>query len=204
MREKAQPSPVVPRQVAGYSQVGYLGAMPSYSVGHFRGPHDTLKLMSELALGDQGERSMVVRRFTEWVVAEVMPKDYLGEILAIRNMFVQPSPWRHGVPLFRYTNDARHVEIVKSPERQVREIDADGTTVVDCDEIAAMAATCLLQLGRKVEFVAIGFAPNSLTHVALRAEEPKSQRWIWIDGVAGPREKTALAGAKELLVWSLD
>lgn len=146
---------------------------------------------------------MLVRRFTEWVVGGIQPKDYLGEILAIRNVFVQPSPWS-GSQLFRYTNDARHVEIVKSPERQVREIHSEGTTIVDCDEIAAMAATLLLQTGKKVEFVAMGFAPSSLTHVALRAEEPKSGRWVWVDGVAGPREKTALSGAVELLVWSLD
>jgi hypothetical protein len=34
----------------------------------------------------------------------------------------------------------------------------------------------------------MGFAPDSLTHVTLTATEPKSQREILLDGVAGPRE----------------
>ncbi len=183
---------------------GYLGKLPNAQLGPFSGARDTLKLMSEQALGDRGERSMLVRHFTTWVVRDVWPKDYLGEILAIRNVMVQQSPWRPGVPLFRYTNDARHVEVVKDPQRQVEEILEHGTTQVDCDEIACMASVMALQLGREVEYVALGFAPDALTHVGVRVKEPKSGRWIWLDGVAGPREKEAAARAQELLVWSLD
>ena len=55
-----------------------------------------------------------------------------------------------------------------------------------------------------MEFVALGFAPDSLTHVGVRVQEPKSGKWIWMDSVAGPREKEAAQRAKEILVWSLD
>ena len=182
----------------------FLGKLPTSELRPFAGARDTLSLMSEKALGEHGERSILVRTFTTWVVAELWPKDYLGEILAIRNVLLQPSPTRRGAALFRYTNDPRHVELVKTPERMVREIIEQGTTAVDCDELSLMAATMLLQVGRKVEYVALGFAPDALTHVGLRAQEPKSHAWIWIDAVAGERERAAAEGAKQLLVWSLD
>jgi hypothetical protein len=161
-------------------------------------------MMSAMALGDRGERSPVVRQFTTWVLADVWPKDYLGEILAIRNVFVQPSPMRPGTPLFRYTNDPRHVEFIKDPLRQVEEILQHGTTAVDCDESAMMAATMALTIGREVEFVAMGFGGDALTHVAVRVKEPKSKKWILLDSVAGPREKEAAHRARKILVWNLD
>lgn len=182
----------------------FLGKLPNADIGPFRGARDTLRLMGTMALGDRGERSPIVRAFTTWVIADIWPKDYNGELLAIRNVFVQQSPMRPGTPLFRYTNDPRHVEFVKDPLRQVEEILQHGTTATDCDESACMAATMALVIGRKVEFVALGFAPDSLTHVGVRVQEPKSGKWIWMDSVAGPREKEAAQRAKEILVWSLD
>lgn len=184
---------------------GQLLGTPARSVVRsYRGPKDTLREMADHVLSDQGEKSMLVRQFTEWVVREVRAKDYLGQILAIRNCFVQYSPWLPGVALFNYANDPRHVEMVKYPERMVREIMQHGTTVTDCDDTSVMAATMCLQVGRNVELVAMGFSPNSLSHVAVRCQEPKSKQWILLDGVAGPREREAAGRAKELLVWSLD
>lgn len=181
-----------------------LGSLPAASISGFRGPEDTLRLMTMHALGPHGEQSMLVRHFTTWVVGHVWPKDYLGEILAVRNVFVQPSPWRPPLPLFKYSNDPRHVEVVKHPERQVIEIFENGYTVVDCDEIALMAGTMLLQLGRQIEWVALGFRPGELTHVGVRCQEPKSGRWIWIDAVAGPREADAARAATNVLIWGVN
>ncbi len=183
----------------------FLGTLPEQArVVPFRGPRDTLASMAKIALGPRGEQSMLVRQFTEAVTREVQPKDYNGEIIAIRNVFLQPSPTHPGRKLFRYMNDPRHVEWIKDPQRQVEEIQQHGTTTVDCDEIALMGAVMALQIGREVEFVALGFAPRQLTHVGFRVKEPKSGRWIWIDPVAGPREREAAATAKEVLRWSLD
>lgn len=160
--------------------------------------------MRAIALGHRGEKSHVVRQFTEWVIRDVTPKDYLGEILAIRNALVQPSPWKPGVPLFRYANDPLHVEWIKDPQRMVEEIHEHGTVICDCEESSTMAATMLLQLGRSPQFVAVGFAPRQLTHVGVRVIEPKSGKWIWIDSVAGPREREAAQRAVEVLTLSLD
>jgi len=185
------------------AHVGFLGSVPLSRIRDFKGPEDTLKAMGRLALGPRGEQSHVVRRFVEWVIRDVWPKDYLGEIIACRNVFLQKSPARQGM-LFRYLNDPRHVEWIKDPQRQVEEIEQSGSTVVDCDEIACMIATMALQLGREVEFVALGFAPQQLTHVGARVKEPKSDTWIWCDAVAGPREREAAQTAKEVLTYSLD
>jgi len=182
---------------------GFLGATPDTRYTPFRGPEHTLQAMSENALGPHGEKSMLVRQFTEWVIRDVQPKDYLGEILAIRNCFVQPSPIRPGTPLFRYANDPRHVEMVKTPERMVREIVESGSCVLDCDDVSCMAATMCLLIGREVEFVAVGFEPGSLSHVGARAREPKSNTWIWLDGVAGPREHEAAKRTKNIMILGL-
>lgn len=196
---------IVPASLGAETRSGFLGQLPTSSrMGPFTGPRDTLVAMERIALGPRGEQSFMVRQFTEQVTQEVAPKDYLGELLAIRNVFLMPSPWRPGVPLFRYMNDPRHVEWIKDPQRMVEEIHDRGTTIVDCDEIALMGATMALQLGREVELVALGFKPGDLTHVGFRVKEPKSDTWIWIDPVAGPREREAAATAKEILPWSLD
>ncbi len=181
-----------------------LGTPSVSDVRPYRGPNATLETMARHALGPRGEQSMRVRAFTESIVREVHPKDYLGEILAIRNCFVQWSPRRPGVPLFRYTNDPRHVEMVKDPERIILEVEEHGTSLIDCDESAQLAATMLMQIGREVDLVAMGFERGSLSHVAVRAREPKCGKMILLDGVAGPREAEAAGRAKELMFVSLN
>lgn len=184
--------------------ITFLGSIPAATYRPYRGPQDTLEMMASHALGDHGERSIIVRRFTEWVIGQVFPKDYLSEILSVRFVFTQYSPTMPWVPLIRYTSDPLHVEFIRTPQRCVQDIIESGFTTVDCDESACLAAAMLLQLGRSVELVAMGFAPNQLSHVAVRVKEPKSGRWILLDGVAGPREREAAGKAKEILIRSLD
>jgi hypothetical protein len=178
-------------------------AAPPQRLTPFGGPRHTLEVMTEKAQGLRGEQSIRVRQFTEAVVRGVEPKDYLGEILAVRHVFLQRSP-RTGAPLFRYTNDPRHVELVKDPERLVEEVEVFGSTLADCDEIACLAGTMALCLGREVEWVALGFRPGSLSHVAVRVREPKSGQWIFLDAVAGPNERQAAQRAQNVQFWSVD
>lgn len=181
----------------------YFADQPPARVTAFEGPKHTLEVMERVALGARGEQSFRVRQFTEFVIRGLWPKDYLSEIIAIRNVFLQPSPWT-ARPLVRYTNDPRHVELVKDPERLVTEINQLGSTIADCDEIACLAGTMALSLGREVEWVALGFAPRTLSHVGVRVLEPKSHEWIWLDAVAGPREREAASRAQTVAFWSLD
>jgi hypothetical protein len=184
--------------------MGFFGFIPQQVVKPYRGPKDTLDKMVEHCLGNYGERSIIVRRFTETIVSQIQPKDYLSQILAIRNCTVQPSPTKSWMPMLVYTNDPRHVELVRTPERMVKEIMSQGYTVVDCDEYTELVATMCLQIGREVELVAVGFAPGNLSHVLARVREPKTRQWILMDGVAGPREKEAAKSAKEIFIRSLD
>jgi hypothetical protein len=186
------------------AQLGFLGAAPRATMRRFRGPAETLDKMVEQSLGDQGERSLLVRQFVEWCLRGVWPKDYLGEILAIRNVFVQPSPMHPYRPMFRYMNDPLHVEWIKTPERIVSEVQQHGTSIIDCDEAAELAGTMALHIGRVAKFTAMGFHVGELSHVGVGVKEPKSGQEIWLDGVAGPREREAAGRAKELLSRSLD
>lgn len=175
---------------------------PQARVSQFTGPRHTLEAMASAALGPRGEQSIIVRQFTEEVLRYLEPKDYLGEILAIRNVFLQRNP-KTSAALFRYVNDPTHVELVKDPERQVTEILERGSTLVDCDDITCMAGTMALVVGREVEWIALGFQPGSLSHVGCRVREPKSGQWIWVDPVAGPREQSAAESATTVIPWSL-
>jgi hypothetical protein len=183
---------------------GFLGRLPEARVTRsFEGARTTLEAMARAILGPRGEPSAKVRAFAEWVTRDVWPKDYLGEILAVRNCLVQPSPWRPGTPMIKYSNDPRHVEWVKDAQTMVEEIEQHGSTVVDCDELGILSATMLLQLGRPAKLVAVGYGP-ALTHVGVVTVEPKTGRRIWLDSVAGPRERESAATAKQVLEWDLD
>ena len=206
MMSMSSPWVLPPRSRYGMRGFGALfGGYPAppTRVTPFTGPAHTLEVMQDKALGPRGEQSILVRQFAEEVTRHLEPKDYLGEILAVRNVFLQRSP-QTGAPLFRYMNDPRHVELLKDPARLCEEIKLYGSTLCDCDEITCLAGTLCLVLGREVEWVALGFSPRALSHVGVRAREPKSNRWIWLDAVAGPREADAAASAKNVVFWSLD
>jgi hypothetical protein len=185
------------------ASLGFLGTVPVTTTRPYRGPRDTLEKMAQHALGPNGEQSFEVRRFTEWVIGQVWPKCYISELISVRNVFVQRSPKMPWLPLVRFTGDPTHVERVRSPARMVKDMAEHGSVLCDCDESACLAATMCLCIGREVELVAMGFAPKSLSHVAVRVREPKSRQMILLDGVAGPREREAAGRAVELMIKSL-
>lgn len=158
-----------------------LTANGKASLGTFRGTPQTLQLMKQYALGPEGEQNFRVRQWTEAIVRDVAPKDYLSEILALHG-------WAKS-PVIRYTNDALHVEQVKSPARMLTEIEKTGKCLCDCDEVALLLATMGLVLGREAEFVTVGFSSADVyTHVFTRLMEPRSHEWILVDTVAGTRD----------------
>lgn len=173
----------------------YLANRP-YTLGTFTGAPDTLREMVDAAQGNRGERSLLVRAVVDEVVRGLFPKDYLSEIIAIRNWVAEHV---------RYANDPSHVELVKDPETLVGEYLATGSAVGDCDDIACLIATMHLQVGRECEFVAVGFgAPGGLSHVFERCREPRSRAWIICDPVAGTREREMANSATTWQIWSLD
>jgi len=137
-----------------------------------------------------------VRSFTERIIRGLQPKDYLGEILAIRHAVAEYC---------RYTNDPVSTEWVKDPERIVEEIEATGKSIVDCDEEACLIVTMCRQVGREAEFVTVGFGePGHYSHVFARVKEPKSGYWIVCDPVAGTMEERMLGRVKTHQFWRID
>jgi Transglutaminase-like superfamily len=155
-----------------------------------------LKEMVRAVHGVRGEQSILVRSVTEEVVSGLQPKDYLGEILAIRYWVTENV---------RYVNDPLHVEVVKDPERIVEEIMGRGQAAEDCDGIALLIATMCLQVGRAAEFVVAGFGePGHYSHVFVRVKEPRTNQWIVCDPVAGSDERGMLDRVTTFYTKSLD
>jgi len=173
-----------------------LAAAPPTKLSPFRGPRTTIEEMRRAATGVRGERSVRVRSFTEGIIRGLQPKDYLGEILALRYAAAEYC---------RYTNDPLATEWVKDPERIVEEIEATGKSLTDCDEIACFIATLARQVGREAEYVTVGFgAPGNYSHVFARVKEPKSGTWILCDPVAGTTERRMRDRVTTYQFWRLD
>jgi len=173
----------------------YLGTRPSTLDG-FTGSPDTLREMISAAQGDRGERSLVVRGMLDEIVYSMQPKDYAGEIVAVRNWVAE---------FVRYTNDPLHVELVKSPQTLIEEVIQRGVAVGDCDDLATLIATFGLQLGRVCEYIPCGFGDaGHYSHVFARVQEPRTHQWIVCDPVAGTQERQMCDRIKTYQIWSLD
>jgi hypothetical protein len=167
-----------------------------YTLSGFTGATDTLRAMVEAAQGLRGEKSMVMRGVVDEIVAGIQPKDYLGEIVAVRNWFAQNV---------RYSNDPLHVELVKDPQTLIEEYFQRGIAIGDCDDLACGIGTAHLLLGRECEAVAVGFgAPGQYSHVFERAREPRTGAWIICDPVAGTREREMASRVTTYEIWSFD
>jgi len=184
-----------------YGLTSHLGSLPDLSLRPvqltgFTGSPDTLRAMIEAAQGPLGEKSMIMRHLVEEIVQNVFPKDYAGEIVAIRNWAAEN---------LRYTNDPLHVELVKKPQRLAEEYYHRGVAIADCDEIACWIGTAALQVGRVAQFVAVGFSePRVYSHVFCRVLEPRTNKWIICDPVAGTGEREMASRVRSYQIWSLD
>lgn len=168
---------------------------PPTEIRPFHGPADTIVLMISMTVGPRGEQSTLVRSLKDHIVRDLAPKDYLSEILAVRNFVAEKV---------KYSNDALAVEQVQDPERLCEQIVKNGRAVADCDEIALLIGTLCRQLGREVCYVTVGFGkPNSFAHVFAIVLEPKSKRWIICDPVAGTDEAAMLAKVTTYKIWGI-
>jgi hypothetical protein len=146
--------------------------------------------------GERGEKSMLVRSMVEQIVRQVQPKDYLGEILAVRYWVTERV---------HYVNDPLHTELVKDAQRLVEEVAAHGSAIGDCDDMATIIATMALQLGRVAEFVVVGFGEaGQYSHVFTRVKEPRSGEWVVCDPVGGTDERGMLDRVTTFYTVSLD
>lgn len=158
--------------------------VPPHTISPFHGPETTISTMIGQIKGSRGEHSVKVHQLTQRITREIQPKDYLSEIIAIRNFATE---------YVRYKNDPLTLELVQDAEQLTDQILRYGKAVGDCDDLAAFIAVLGRQLGREVELVVVGFgAPGKYSHVFTRVLEPKSNRWIVCDPVAGSNEGAML------------
>lgn len=168
---------------------------PPTVIRPFNGPADTVREMIRAVVGPRGEQSTLVRGMKDHIIRWVQPKDYLSEILAVRNFVHEKC---------KYSNDALGVEQVQDPERICDQIIKYGTAVCDCDDIATIMAALFRQLGRETEFVIVGFGrAGSYSHVFVRVKEPKSGKWIVCDPVAGTNEAAMLHRVTTYQIWKI-
>lgn len=148
-----------------------------------------------MAKGLRGEQSSLNRSLKSSIIRELQPKDYLSEILAIRNFAADH---------IRYANDALSVEEVQDPERISDQIVQYGKAVGDCDDGSLWIATMGRLLGRVSQFVIVGFGkPGHYSHVFTRIKEPKSGKWIVCDPVAGTNESAMLHKVTTFQIFDL-
>ena len=168
---------------------------PPTVIRPFNGPADTVREMIRAVVGPRGEQSTLVRGVKDHIIRDVQPKDYLSEILAVRNFVHEKC---------KYSNDALGVEQVQDPERICDQIIKHGKAVCDCDDIATLMAALCRQLGRETEFIIVGFGrAGSYSHVFVRVKEPKSGQWIVLDPVAGTNEAAMLRRVTTHQVWKI-
>lgn len=180
--------------IHGYGATPIADAPPTV-IRPFHGPQDTIEEMIRACLGPRGEQSTLVRSLKDHVVRGLPSKDYLSEILAVRNF---------AATFVKYSNDAVGVEQVQDPERIAEQIVKHGRAVGDCDDIALFMGCMTRQLGRQTEFVTVGFGvPGNYSHVFTRAKEPKSGLWIVLDPVAGTDEAGMLARVTTWKNWPI-
>jgi hypothetical protein len=144
------------------------------------------------------QRNPLVRLLAEEIVTGLAPKDFLSEILAVYNFTCSH---------LRYANDPRTIELIKRPERIIKEIAAGKTPSVDCDDIATFMAALLLSLGRHVRIVTVAFRKMvykgnvQYSHVFLQAQEPRSMKWITLDPVAAEDTDKMLSEVRVIKYW---
>jgi len=116
------------RNAAPLVRWGVFGATPiadapPYTLRPFNGPVDTIRTMIAMCKGPRGEQSVLVHSLKNHIVRELQPKDYLSELLAVRN---------YAAEHIRYSNDALTVEQVQDPQRISEQIIQFGKAVGDC------------------------------------------------------------------------
>lgn len=166
--------------------------------GSFRGAPHTVALIKRYAL--EAQSNPRVRLLAEEIVSGLNSKDYLSEINAV---------YYYTLSHTRYANDPRTVELVRRPERIIRELESGKTPSLDCDDLVTFQAALLLSLGREVRVVTVAFnravykGEIQYSHVYLQAREPRSGTWIVLDPVAAEESPEMLSRIKEMKIWPL-
>lgn len=132
----------------------------------YTGTPETVKEMLRVAYGDNGAKSWRLRKFTEDLVKNIRARDYWSEALAVYYCACGPR--------FRYTHDPESVELVKSPDKMLMEIETRGVTLGDCDDLATFIIGALSTLGIPSRISTGAFEVNTDLWPHLANERPEA------------------------------
>jgi len=117
------------------------------------------------SLVKRGKSNPIIRAKATSLVQKLPQKDYLNEIATLFD-FVQNN--------IRYVRDIRNVETIHFPEQVLKQ--AHG----DCDDKAILLASLLEATGKPTRFVAVGFQPDTFSHVFTDVSIGRD-KWISLD-----------------------
>lgn len=187
----------------------------------YTGTPETVLEILRVAYGPHGAKSWTVRKFAEDVIKGVQSRDYWSEALAVYFCVCGPK--------FRYTHDPQKVELVKSPEKMITEINQRGVTLGDCDDLTAVllalesmiGINCRVgtgsfdldkdmwpqMMGERPERFGFrvrgpGFAGGPFTHVWAEGQRPDG-RWFLLDPVAGPDSRQMRRRLKQVRYYGV-
>ena len=107
------------------------------------------------ALVKKYKTSKPVRELSIQLTNRLQQKDFYGQIVALHD-FVKNH--------IRYIWDVNGVETLQPPTETLR------LRAGDCDDKSILVATMLESIGHPTRFLAVGFAPESLSHVLVQTK----------------------------------
>ena len=164
----------------------------------FKGAGTTVSQLREFI--QESYNDPQVRQLTEKVCEGIQAKDYLSEYHAILR-FVERNT--------RNMRDPRTVELVKNPSEIVKEILNGEIPQLDCDDMSGLICSMCASAGADTRLVTVAFKEiyyqgvPQFSHVFASALEPKSNRWIVLDPVAGNKTDEMLRRVKIAKVWNV-
>jgi transglutaminase-like putative cysteine protease len=130
----------------------------------------------------QQRKDALVRTTAENLIMGVPQKDWYGEIKKIFN-FVRNK--------IRYTRDIHNVEFIKTPLKQLTDMQSRGVSFGDCDCHSVLLSALLESIGHKTRFVIIRTVSNpadTYNHVFVQVFEPEKKQWITTDATAKTKD----------------
>lgn len=158
--------------------------------------NDTVQRILSVVQGKHGELSVVVREQVEDIVRFVDQRNKTSQIAAIYNWFK---------PRFTYLYDPIQVELVKTPERIVKEIQEKGKVCGDCDDATSFFLAAFRVIGIQCQPVRVAFhAPMGGTegpysHILVQALDQYGRHLI-VDPVSSYKTPRMLGDARQVKI----
>lgn len=149
----------------------------------YRGAPQTIEVIKRSVF--ESQYKPVVRMLVEEVTKHLQSKDTVSEALAFYHLVLDRT---------RYMRDPRGVEYVRAPWVVVEQIMAGHTPGIDCDDATALICAMAAVSGAQCRAVTVAFrnmhyqGRRQYSHVFAQIREPRTNKWITLDPVAG--EKT--------------